>query len=108
MFDPKSHVHTFHNVMVLQPLHLDVPYPSIHAKFYGSEQVTKRPVHVGVSVYCLASKRWLHSDGKSQWIKEFPPGDKRRSLSDQCVCHLDRCRENGSKEQRRCDRKKKV
>ncbi|GFV52193.1 hypothetical protein TNCV_5071141 [Trichonephila clavipes] len=60
----------------------------------------------GVIVYCLASKRWQHSDWNSQWIKECPPGDKRRSLSYKPVCRLGRCRENGSKEQRRWDKKK--
>ncbi|GFX99139.1 uncharacterized protein TNCV_2493201 [Trichonephila clavipes] len=55
-----------------------------------------------------ATRRRRHSGWKSQWIKECPPGDKRRSLSDQRVCRLGRCRQNGSKEQRRWDRKKEL
>ncbi|GFY23537.1 transposable element Tcb2 transposase [Trichonephila clavipes] len=56
-------------------------------------------------VYCLTSKRRQQSDWKSQWTRECPQGDKRRSLSDQRVCRLGRCRDNGAREQMQGDSK---
>ncbi|GFU50180.1 hypothetical protein TNCV_300241 [Trichonephila clavipes] len=71
----------------------------------AQSRCARRPVHVE-SLFIVWPRSGGDADWKSQWIKECPPGDKRRSLYDQRVCRLGRCRENGSKEQRHWDKKK--
>ncbi|GFY13969.1 hypothetical protein TNCV_1296301 [Trichonephila clavipes] len=75
-------------------------YPTLHAKFYCSELMAKRPVHVG-SLFIV----WPRSGGDT--LTGSPNGQMsaHRVRRDE-ACHLGKCRENGSKEQRWSDRKR--